>query len=356
MDTHAPITLTDDQRNELLRRTRSRRARAEGVRRARVILMLAAGQSYSAIQDAIGCFPSYVSRWKERFVREGLAGLGSRYRGQPRRILTPQLEARILDRTRRPPPDGSTHWSTRKLAKVVGVSHMMVARVWARAGLQPHRFRRYMASTDPDFETKAADIIGLYLNPPRHAAVFAFDEKSAIQALDRRQPVLPLSPGRAERHGFEYYRHGTVSLLAALDTQTGEVVGRTVPRHTSAVFVDFLADVVASQPRRKEMHVILDNLATHKTKGVAQFLGAHPNVHLHFTPTYASWLNQIELWFSKMERDLIARGIFRSVGDLRRKIMRYIRHRNRTAQPIRWTYRHPDHRITLTTASDVTGH
>jgi len=355
MDTHAPIPLTDDQRNELLRRTRSRRARAEGVRRARVILMLAAGAPYSAIQDAVGCFPSYISRWKERFVREGLTGLGSRYRGQPRRILTPQLEARILDRTRRPPPGGSTHWSTRKLAKVVGVSHMMVARVWARAGLQPHRFRRYMASTDPDFETKAADIIGLYLNPPRHAAVFAFDEKSAIQALDRLQPVLPLSPGRAERHGFEYYRHGTVSLLAALNTRTGEVVGQTVPRHTSAVFVDFLTEVVGTQPRGTEIHVILDNLSTHKTKRVVEFLAAHPSVHLHFTPTYASWLNQIELWFSKMERELITRGIFRSVADLRRKIMRYVRHYNRTARPIRWTYRDPSHRITMTTHSGVTG-
>lgn len=288
MDTHAPITLTDDQRTELLRRIRSRRARAESVRRARVILMLAAGEAYSTVQAAVGCFPSYISRWKERFGREGVAGLGSRYRGRPRRILTPQLEARILDYTRRPPPDGSTHWSTRKLAKVLGVSHMMVARVWARAGLQPHRFRRYMASTDPDFETKAADVIGLYLNPPRHAAVFAVDEKSAIQALDRLQPVLPLSPGRAERHGFEYYRHGTLSLLAALNTQTGKVIGRTVPRHTSAVFVAFLADVVATQPRRTEIHVILDNLSTHKTKGVAEFLVAHPNVHLHFTPTYAS--------------------------------------------------------------------
>ncbi len=356
METTAPITVTDEQRIELLRRTRSRRARAEDVRRARVILMLAAGESYTAIQQAVGCFPSYISRWKARFVRAGVAGLGSRYRGQPPRILTPQLEARILDRTRRPPPDGSTHWSTRKLAKVLGVSHMMVARVWTRAGLQPHRFRRYMASTDPDFETKAADIIGLYLNPPRHAVVLAFDEKSAIQALDRLQPVLPLSPGRAERHGFEYYRHGTVSLLAALNTQTGAVVGQTVPRHTSAVFVAFLAEVVASQPRGKEIHVILDNLSTHTTKRVAEFLAAHPRVQLHFTPTYASWLNQIELWFSKMERDLIARGIFHSVGDLRRKIMRYLRHHNRTARPIRWVYRDPSHRITMTTHSDVTGH
>ncbi len=355
METDAPIMLTDEQRTELLRRTRSRRARAEEGRRAQVILMVAAGESYTAIQQAVGCFPAYISRWKGRFVQDGVTGLGSRYRGQPPRVLTPQVEARILARTRQAPPDGSTHWSTRKLARVLGVSHMMVARVWARAGLQPHRFRRYMASPDPDFETKAADIIGLYLNPPRHAAVFVFDEKSAIQALDRLQPVLPLSPGRAERHGFEYYRHGTLSLLAALNTPTGTVLGQTVPRHTSAVFVDFLAEVIASQPRGKEIHLILDNLSTHKTTRVADFLATHPTVHLHFTPTYASWLNQIELWFSKMERDMIARGIFRSVGDLRRKIMRYIRFHNGRARPIRWTYRDPSHRITMTTDSVVTG-
>jgi transposase len=185
--------------------------------------------------------------------------------------------------------------------------------------------------------------------------VFAVDEKRAIQALDRLQPVLPLSHGRAERHGFEYYRHGTLSLLAALNTQSGTVLGQAVPRHTSAVFVDFLAEVVASQPRGKEIHLILDNLSTHKTKQVAGFLAAHPNVHLHFTPTYASWLNHIELWFSKMERDLITRGIFRSVSDLRRKIMRYIREHNGHARPIRWTYRDPTHRITIATHSAVTG-
>jgi len=167
--------------------------------------------------------------------------------------------------------------------------------------------------------------------------------------------VLPLSPGRAERHGFEYYRHGTVSLLAALNTQSGTVLGQAVPRHTSAVFVDFLAEVVGSQPRGKEIHLILDNLSTHKTKRVADFLAGHPNVHVHFTPTYASWLNQIELWFSKMERDLIARGIFRSVADLRRKIMRFIRYYNRHARPFRWTYRDSAHRITIATHSAVTG-
>ncbi len=188
-----------------------------------------------------------------------------------------------------------------------------------------------MQSDDPDFEPKAADVIGLYVNPPDHAAVFAVDEKTAIQALDRRDPVLPLSPGRAERHGFEYYRHGTLSLFAALNTQSGEVLGQTVPRHTSAAFVDFLGDIVASQPRRREIHVIADNLSTHKTQAVRTFLLAHPNVQLHFTPTYSSWLNQVELWFSKIERDLLARGIFTSVADLARKIRRYI-HRYNQAQ------------------------
>ncbi len=354
MDPDAQITLTEDEHTELQRRARSRGARAEVVRRARVILMLAAGESYRAIEVAVGCFPSYITRWKDRFLRDRLPGLDSRHRGQPPRVLTSQFEARILDRTRRPPPDGATQWSTRTLAKRLGVSHMMVARVWARAGLQPHRLRRYMASTDPDFETKAADIIGLYVNSPRHAAVFAMDEKGAIQALDRLQPVLPLSPGRTVRHSFEYVRHGTLSLLAALDTRTGAVVGQTVPRHTSEVFVEFLATVVQTQPRGKEIHVILDNLSIHKTKRVAQFLADHPQVHLHFTPTYSSWLSQIEIWFSKIERALITRGIFTSVGDLRRKIMRYIRHYNRAAQPIRWTHRNPSDRIT--TRSAVTVH
>src|SRR6266850_955301 len=271
--------------------------------------------------------------------------------------LTPsertELKDRILEWTRRPAPDGSSHWSSRRLAQHLGISHMMVARVWRRAGLKPHRLERYMASDDPDFERKAADVIGLYVNPPQHAAVFCVDEKTAIQALDRLDPVLPLSPGRAERHGFEYYRHGTLSLFAALNTQSGEVLGQTVPRHTSAAFVDFLNDIVASQPKRRAIHVIADNLSTHKTQAVRTFLLEHPNVQLHFTPTYSSWLNQVELWFSKIERDLLARGIFTSVADLARKIRRYIHRYNRAPKPIRWAYRNPAHRIGSTSVSTV---
>jgi len=350
------LRLTSSERAELRDRMRSRTLPAEDVRRARLILLLAEDKSYAAIRHVLGCNPNYISRWKGRFETERLAGLYSHYRGRAVEKRTPALEAKILEWTRRPPPDGSTHWSSRKLARHLGISHMMVARVWQRAGLKPHRIERYMASDDPDFETKAADIIGLYVKPPQHAAVFCVDEKTAIQALDRLDPVLPLSPGRLERHGFEYYRHGTLSLYAALNTKSGEVMGKTAARHTSQEFVAFLAELVANQPRGKEIHLIADNLAAHKTKRVEQFLAAHPKVHLHYTPTYSSWLNQVENWFAKIERDVIARGVFTSVKDLARKLRRYIGHYNHAPKPIKWTYRDPSHRITADTISPVTGH
>jgi transposase len=353
MSRHMALSLTADERSELERRVRSRKIRAEDARRAQVILMLADGESFTTITGAVGCYPDYVSRWKQRFEADRIAGLRAQYRGQPATVRTPALEARVLAKTRQTPPDGSTHWTTRKLGKVLGISHMLVSRVWRRAGLQPHRFERYMLSDDPEFERKAADIIGLYLNPPQHAAVFAVDEKTAIQALDRLDPRLPLAPGRAERHGFEYYRHGTLSLYAALNTQTGTIIGQTVPRHTSEAFVDFLRDVLATQPPRRDIHVIVDNLSAHKTKRVQAFLSENPRVHLHFTPTYASWLNQVELWFGKIERDLLTRGIFTSLPDLARKIRRYITRYNDDPKPIRWTYSNPAHRITSDSAVTV---
>ena len=348
--------MTPSERTELRDRMRSRTLPAEDVRRARLIVLLAQGKSYLAIRQVLGCNPNYISRWKGRFEAERLAGLYSHYRGRAVEKRTPALEAKILEWTRRPAPDGSTHWSSRKLAQHLGISHMMVARVWQRAGLKPHRIERYMASDDPDFELKAADIIGLYVKPPQHAAVFCVDEKTAIQALDRLDPVLPLSPGRLERHGFEYYRHGTLSLYAALNTRNGAVVGKTAARHTSQEFVAFLAELVANQPRGKEIHLIADNLSAHKTKRVEQFLAAHPKVHLHYTPTYSSWLNQVENWFAKIERDVIARGVFTSVKDLARKLKRYIRLYNRAPKPIKWSYRDPSHRISPDTISHVTGH
>ena len=340
------IILSPPERRELKRMGRSRSARAEEVRRANIILCLAGGNSVSETSRQERCSVNTVKLWRNRFLAERLSGLCSRHKGREVAKGTEKLEARIMDWTlHRKPRDGSTHWSTRKLAEELGIDHMRVARVWKKAGLQPHRMRRYKASNDPDFEAKAADIIGLYLKPPVNAAVFCVDEKTAIQALDRLDPVLPLSPGRAERHGFEYYRHGTLSLYAALDTGTGEVVGKTAARHTSAEFVAFLTDVVATQPAGKPIHIIADNLSAHKTKRVEAFLDEHPNVSIHYTPTYSSWLNQIEIWFSKIQRDLIARGVFTSKTDLKRKIMRYIRAYNKKARPFKWTHRNPTHRI-----------
>src|ERR1700709_1734462 len=340
------LTLTADERAELERRLRSLKIRAEDARRARVGLILADGTSYSGIAEAIPCYPDYISRWRQRFLTQRLEGLRPRYRGQAPPGLNPQMEARVLEKTRQPPPDGSTHWSTRKLGRLLKIHHNLVGKAWRRAGLQPHRFERYMQSDDPDFETKAADVIGLYVNPPDHAAVFSVDEKTAIQALDRLDPVLPLSPGRAQRHGFEYFRHGTLSLYAAFNTKTGRVRGKTATRHTSAEFVAFLTDIVANQPKGKEIHVIADNLSTHKTKQVHAFLAEHPQVHMHFTPTYSSWLNQVELWFAKIERDVIARGVFTSVPDLKRKLMHYIRKYNEQPKSVKWKYFDPTRRIT----------
>lgn len=350
------VFIAPPERAELERRVRARSGRAEEARRARVILMLAEGRSYREICEDMRCSHEYVARWKARFQEHRIAGLDSRHIGRTPWIVTPKLEARVIAMTRQPPPDGSTHWSSRKLAKELGIGHVTVTQIWARAGLKPHRLERYMASDDPDFEAKAADVIGLYLDPPEHAAVFCVDEKTAIQALDRLDPVLPLSPGRAERHGFEYYRHGTLSLYAALDTLSGEVFGKTTTRHTSDEFISFVNELVAQQPPRREIHIIVDNLSAHKTKAVRAYLDEHPNVRLHFTPTYSSWLNQVELWFAKIERDVIARGVFTSTADLRRKIMRYIRRYNRNARPVRWSYSNPKRRIAAASDSSRTGH
>lgn len=350
------VFIAPPERKELERRVRARSGRADELRRAQLILLLAAGRSYREIMGELRCSPEYIAKWKARFQQDRLAGLDSRHAGREAWVSTPAQQARVVARTREAPPDGSTHWTTRKLATALRMSHATVARIWRNAGIKPHRLARYMASDDPDFESKAADVIGLYVNPPQHAAVFCLDEKTHIQALDRLDPVLPLSPGRLERHGFEYYRHGTLSLMAALDTRTGEVLGKPVKRNTSVEFVAFLEDLVATQPKDREIHAIADNLATHKTKLVGEFLERHPNVRLHFTPTYSSWLNQVEIWFAKIERDVIARGVFTSVADLRRKLMRYIRRYNRTAKPIRWTYSDPSRRIRPASGVSETGH
>lgn len=324
----------------------SRSLPAGDVIRARMILMLADGRSYVEIQSRLQTTAPTISRWKKRFLEQRINGLMEiRHPGQKPSVITPTLQARVLNATRRKPQDGSTHWTVRKLARKLGLSKDTVHRIWVKAGIKPHRLERYMASDDPEFETKAADVIGLYLNPPQHAAVFCVDEKSAIQALDRLDPVLPLSPGRVERHGFEYFRHGTLSLYAALEVKTGKVHGKTAERHTSDEFVDFLGQIVSLCRPGQEIHIIADNLSAHKTKKVAAFLEQHPQVKLHFTPTYSSWLNQVEIWFARIERDVIARGVFTSVKDLARKLMRYIRAYDKIAKPFQWKYSDVSKRI-----------
>src|SRR6202451_1536491 len=353
-DNRSLLKLIPEQREELQRWAQSRTLPAGDVFRARLVLALANGDTYREIAKSLKTSLPNIARWKMRFERDGLAGLEGRHQGSKPRAATPTIQARVIRRVQQKPGDGSTHWSCRKLAQELALSTSTVQRILAQAQLKPHRLERYMASNDPDFESKAADIIGLYLHPPQHAAVFCVDEKAAIPALDRKDPVLPLAPGRAEWHGFEYYRHGTLSLYAAFNTETGEVLGKTAARHTSAECVAFLTDIVANQPRGKEIHVIADNLSAHKSQAVKAFLEAHKKVHLHFTPTYSSWLNQAELWFAKIERDVIARGVFTSLPDLKRKLMRYIRHYNQAPKTVKWKYFDPTRRITSQSA--VTGH
>lgn len=343
----AVVELSAGEREELTRWSKSRTLRAGDVFKASLILALADGKSYSTVEAELNTSRPTIARWKARFEQWRMAGLESLHKGSRVRKATPEVQARLFKKTKRKPEDGSTHWSCRKMAAEMGLSAATVHRIWSKTGLKPHRLDRYMASNDPAFEEKAAEIIGLYMEQPQHAAIFCVDEKTAIQALDRLDPVLPLSPGRAEKHGFEYYRHGTLSLYAALDIKTGRVHGKTASRHTSADFISFITGLVEKNPEPKEIHIILDNLSAHKTQAVKDFLDQNPRVRFHFTPTYSSWLNQVELWFAKIERDVIARGVFTSVADLSRKLMKYIRAYTKSAKPFNWTYTDVRRRIVM---------
>jgi transposase len=324
--------VTPSEREELKGRVRSRTLRADDVRRTSLVLLLADGESYTAIAAKLGCNRNYVSRWKERFKEDVVRGLYGRQPGRKRSVLTPAMEARIMKWTSRN-TNGATHWTTRKLGRMLRISHTLVATAWKQANLKVRRGNATWLPTSRISTKEAADVMGLYVNSPQHAAVFCVDVTTAIQALDRLDPVLPSSPGRLERHGFEYYRHGALSLYAALDTKSGEVIGKTVARHTSEEFVAFLLSVVASQPKGREIHIILDNLFAHKTQWVKQFLNDYPNGAFHYTPTYSSWLNQVEIWFTKVERDVIARGVFTSISDLGRKLINYITNYNNAPPP-----------------------
>lgn len=346
------LVLSDAERAELARLLRQTTLSQAIAKRIRVVLALGDGASYSQIGAHEACTDRFIAIWKRRYIEGGVLALADAPRAGRGHGLSAALEAKIVQLTvQTKPPAPLTHWSSRRLAQRLGLAHTTITTVWKRHGLKPHRLERYKASPDPDFETKAADIIGLYLQPPQQAVVFCVDEKTAIQALDRTDPVLPLSPGRAERHGFEYVRHGTLSLYAALEVATGRVEGKTAARHTSVEFIDFLDQVVATAPKRKAIHFIADNLSAHKTKAVQAWLVAHPRVTMHYTPTYSSWLNQVESWFARIERDCIARGIFTSTRELKKKLLQYITLHNQTCQPFVWRYRDPTRRIRATSIS-----
>jgi len=269
VDNRGLLQVSVEQRDELEEWAQSRSMPAGDVVRARLMLALADGLTYREIQRKYGASAPTVSKWKSRFEQHGMEGLQGRHQGSKPRMATPAVRARVIRRAQQKPADGSTHRSCRKLAEDLNLSKSTVQRILAQARVQPHRLDRYMASNDPEFEAKAADIIGLYVNPPQHAAIFCVDEKTAIQALDRLDPVLPLSPGRAERHGFEYYRHGTLSLYAALNVKTGTVEGRAVQRHTSAEFVVFLEKLTRKAKWAREIHIVLESLGTQNTSSRA---------------------------------------------------------------------------------------
>ncbi|MGH8526564.1 MAG: IS630 family transposase, partial [Gammaproteobacteria bacterium] len=318
-------------------RVRAKSSPAKHVERARVVLLAGEGFSAEEIADRVGCSRPTVLMWRRRYVDQGLAGLDDQPRaGRPKRL--PGIEERIVAKTLAPPPKrlGITHWSARILARELRVSHPFVVRVWNRWGLKPHRRETFKFSTDPELDAKLTDVVGLYLNPPDGAIVLCIDEKSQIQALERTQPILPLRPGLAERATHDYKRNGTASLFAALEIATGQVTHRTYERHRHQEFLSFLQYVAGEHPR-KPLHVVLDNYGTHKHPDVVAWHDKHPRITLHFTPTGASWLNLVEVFFSIITKQAIRRGSFTSVKDLTLAIRRFIDGWNQRCQPFTWT-------------------
>jgi len=333
-----PLDITDHARTELEALVRSRSLPAGLVQRARIVLLSADGLTNNAVADRVGTSRQTVSKWRERFRTQGLMGLYDERRpGKPRSIREDEIML-LIDRTlKTPPPDGSTHWSCRSMAKETGLSKSTVQRFWSVLGIQPHRQKHFKLSTDPFFVEKVLDIVGLYLNPPDHAMVLCVDEKSQTQALERTQPMLPLGLGYVEGVTHDYVRHGTTTLFAALDVVSGQVLTQNKPRHRHQEFLQFLRHIDANVPPELEIHLVVDNYATHKHAKVKRWLAARPRYQIHFTPTYSSWLNQVEIWFNIITQKAIRRGSFRSVKQLTEKIEHFRDHYNQQASPFVWT-------------------
>lgn len=331
------IELTAEETEELERLAKRARANRHVALRAKMILASAAGMSDVAVAAKLRCSNVTVGTWRKRFAERRLDGLYDEPRvGAPRKITDEEVEA-IVVQTLETTPEGRTHWSTRKMAEKAGVSHSSVGRIWRAHGLKPHIVRGFKLSNDPQFIEKVRDIVGLYMNPPDHAVVFSFDEKPQIQALERAQPVLPMDLGMPERQTHNYVRHGTLDLFAALNVATGEVIAKTKKQHRAKDFVAFLRELDKAVDDDLEVHVILDNLSAHKSPVVKRWLVRHPRFHLHFTPTYASWLNLVERFFALLTEEALRRGSHTSIPQLRRAIYDYVEVHNDEGKPFVWT-------------------
>jgi transposase len=333
------LSVTEDEKSKLEMMVRRPKTDQRTAQRARIVLACAGGGTNQAVAARLGVTAQTVGTWRERFRTGGLGALGDLPRsGQPRKITDAKVEE-VVTRTLETRPTHATHWSTRTMAVASGLNQNAIVRIWRAFGLKPHLQENFKLSTDPFFVEKVRDIVGLYLNPPEQtrAVVLCVDEKSQVQALDRSQPVLPMRPGQAERRTHDYYRHGTTSLFAALDVATGRIIGQCQGQHRQQEFVRFLDQIERSVPAGLEVHLVLDNYATHKAPKVAKWLKKRPRYHLHFTPTSSSWLNQVERWFAKITEQRIRRGVFKSLDELIAAIDDYIAEHNRSPKPFVWT-------------------
>jgi transposase len=333
----APLVLSDEERLELKALAGRRKTAQALALRARIVLACAEGAQNKEVAAQLGLDDMTVGKWRKRFVQDRVDGLRDGPRsGAPRTIEDARIEA-VIVATLESVPKNATHWSSRGMAKDSGLSVSSVQRIWRAFGLQPHRMETFKLSTDPDFVAKVRDVVGLYVSPPQHAVVLCVDEKSQIQALDRSQPMLPMRPGQPARRSHDYFRHGTISLFAALDIATGKVIGKCYSRHRATEFRKFLDEIEAAVPHDLDVHLVMDNYATHKAPLIRNWLAKRPRWHVHLTPTSSSWLNQVERFFGLITDKKIRRGIYRSVQALRVDIIDFISKHNADPKPFRWT-------------------
>ncbi len=334
----APLVLTEQERETLERWARRRTSAQALALRARIVLACAEGATNQQVAERLGIWPQTVGKWRGRFVGQRLEGLADEPRpGRPRTIADDQVEEVVVATLERPPPNHDTHWSTRSMARQVGLSQSAISRIWRAFGLKPHLEQTWKLSADPQFIDKVRDIVGLYLDPPERALVLCVDEKSQIQALDRTAPTLPILPGTPARRAHDYVRHGTASLFAALDVASGQVISQVHRRHRHQEFLKFLKRIDASVPAGLELHLVCDNYATHKTPAIKTWLLRHPRFHLHFTPTSASWLNLVERWFAELTNRKLRRSTHRSVAELEADLTAWIAAWNTDPRPFVWT-------------------